>query len=231
MLIQQAFDGIKIFKQKRPAIIITLEMVIVLAVVAIIGFVIIMGVSQKSNEKRSVSQLLSAMSDLSMVLRFAEDEAGSVSAWILSPETSEGAQAVFSHLQPYLKVKTDCGTVDRNNLCVEKSYRYLNKKPDIVNYALDPRYYKVILKNNITLMWKVSEDFESITFYVDTNNTTSPNMWGKDFFAFVYKNSVLSPAGGPGTSSSVNTDCLNKKSSGMGCAYYVIQNKNQKYLH
>ena len=69
-----------------------------------------------------------------------------------------------------------------------------------------------------------------ITFWIDVNGKTQPNVYGKDLFVFVYEKNSIRPLGAPDSDSPWKTHCT-LKSTGWGCAYLLLQNQNMNYLH
>ena len=67
--------------------------------------------------------------------------------------------------------------------------------------------------------------------YVDVNGSKAPNTFGKDLFIFSYENGSILPNGSPNSAHPAASHCKNKKSTGLGCAYYVIMQGNMNYLH
>ena len=69
-----------------------------------------------------------------------------------------------------------------------------------------------------------------VDFFFDTNGKHKPNTVGKDLFAVTYIfDKGLIADGGPDDDTPYQSSC-NTKSSGWGCAYYVLRFKDMKYL-
>lgn len=94
--------------------------------------------------------------------------------------------------------------------------------------------YKFKLMNGTTIgLVTYSDRITPIVLLVDINGKNFPNVMGKDLFLFRYENNSLRPSGAPDGKSyfSYTKDCFGKNSTGYGCAFWVVHNKNMKYLH
>jgi hypothetical protein len=93
-------------------------------------------------------------------------------------------------------------------------------------------HYAVKLLNGSSVLWRgnVTEDAngKKAVFFIDINGVKPPNVFGRDLFAFYYYVNTLVPAGFPGSG---NEGTCTLKSTGYGCAYEVLTNKNMDYLH
>ena len=132
-------------------------------------------------------------------------------------------------------VSSTGGTYDEKKECVNAEYLRKNGNKHDIYYATDRRYYKILLKNGSALIWKATDDNEAnsgiyTNFFIDTNNFTPPNKYGKDFFVFSYEEGKIMPYGSPiaGLNAYTNS-CLPKNSTGYGCAYYVLTKNKIDY--
>ena len=125
-----------------------------------------------------------------------------------------------------MKVALDCGTAQNDSCFYSGRYKYLNG-----NYAGaygGNNIYKIVLMNGTSMAIAHWSDSERIDFYVDTNGNRPPNVIGRDMFCLAwFKNKGLYPRGAP---MSGYEDQCTKTSSGWGCPYWVLHNKNLDYL-
>ena len=180
-----------------------------------------------NSEKRTVTQLRAVQSILAQAIKAAEAEDGEVEGWGLKQDRSkEDAELIAEKLRKHMKVAHDCGTEpDTNGFCFPNTtYTYLNgnKSP---NYANLDYYYKIVLNNGASIFIQSyldnpDNDEGYINFNVDVNGPKPPNTVGKDLFDFNYSKGSVRPNGAPGSEDYGNCD---KKKSGWGCAYYVLQ--------
>ncbi len=83
-----------------------------------------------------------------------------------------------------------------------------------------------------SIWWRAAKENDAlIYFWIDINGKSQPNTFGKDLFMFLYTNGTVIPNGSPTSSHNAKQHCINKKSTGWGCAYYVITQGNMNYLH
>lgn len=203
------------------------EVLITLGIIGIVAAITIPTLSQKLYEKRTVTQLRAVQSILAQAIKAAEAEDGEVEGWGLKQDRSkEDAELIAEKLRKHMKVAHDCGTEpDTNGFCFPNTtYTYLNgnKSP---NYANLDYYYKIVLNNGASIFIQSyldnpDNDEGYINFNVDVNGPKPPNTVGKDLFDFNYSKGSVRPNGAPGSEDYGNCD---KKKSGWGCAYYVLQ--------
>ena len=203
------------------------EVLITLGIIGIVAAMTIPTLSQKLYEKRTVTQLRAVQSILAQAIKAAEAEDGEVEGWGLKQDSSkEDAELIAEKLLKHMKVAHDCGTEpDTNGFCFPNiTYTYLNgnKTP---NYASQDNYYKIILNNGASIFIQSNPDNTDndegyLNFNVDINGPKPPNTVGKDLFDFNYSKGSVRPNGAPGSAGDGECD---KKKSGWGCAYYVLQ--------
>lgn len=203
------------------------EVLITLGIIGIVAAMTIPTLSQKLYEKRTVTQLRAVQSILAQAIKAAEAEDGEVEGWGLKQDSSkEDAELIAEKLLKHMKVAHDCGTEpDTNGFCFPNiTYTYLNgnKTP---NYASQDNYYKIILNNGASIFIQsypdnTDNDEGYLNFNVDINGPKPPNTVGKDLFDFNYSKGSVRPNGAPGSYGDGKCD---KKKSGWGCAYYVLQ--------
>ena len=203
------------------------EVLITLGIIGVVAAITIPTLSQKLYEKRTVTQLRAVQSILAQAIKAAEAEDGEVEGWGLKQDRSkEDAELIAEKLRKHMKVAHDCGTEpDTNGFCFPNTtYTYLNgnKSP---NYANRDYYYKIVLNNGASIFIQsypdnTDNDEGYLNFNVDINGPKPPNTVGKDLFDFNYSKGSVRPNGAPGSEGYGNCD---KKKSGWGCAYYVLQ--------
>ena len=219
-------DNYKKLPKKKLAFTLA-EVLITLGIIGVVAAITIPTLSQKLYEKRTVTQLRAVQSILAQAIKAAEAEDGEVEGWGLKQDSSkEDAELIAEKLLKHMKVAHDCGTEpDTNGFCFPNiTYTYLNgnKTP---NYASQDNYYKIILNNGASIFIQsypdnTDNDEGYLNFNVDVNGPKPPNTVGKDLFDFNYSKGSVRPNGAPGSYGDGKCD---KKKSGWGCAYYVLQ--------
>lgn len=210
------------------------EVLITLGIIGIIAAMTIPTLMQAYKEKQTVSQLIATQSIMSRALKLAEEEYGEVEGWDANKFDGASATIVADRLKPFLKLSVDCGLQDPNGKCFENKMTKLLNGKNYENWSVDNRMYKFKLMNGTTIgLVTYSDRITPIVFLVDINGKNFPNVMGKDLFLFRYENNSFRPSGAPDGKSyfSYTKDCFGKNSTGYGCAFWVVHNKNMKYLH
>ena len=207
------------------------EVLITLGIIGIVASMTIPTLMQKYYEHQTVSKLRETYSIISQALKQLEDEYGGIESWGIKTYDEEAATILADRFKTVLKVATDCGTVDENEHCFARSYKFLNGN-SFDGYAKDPMYYKITLLNGTSVIFKGGNSAgKRAAFMVDTNGPSKPNTWGRDVFEIDYSERYgLVLDGNPsGDVTAWNQDgaC---KDSGYGCAYYVVTFGNMDYL-
>lgn len=215
------------------------ETLITLGIIGIVAAITIPNLIHTYQEKQTVAKLKETYSILQQAIRTAEENEGELAGLGIKYD-EDGAKTIAEHLLPYMKVATNCGTIDVENKCVvSERYKELNGNPRMA-YAVDKRFYKFVLLNGTAVYLRGADAISSyngknniIGIYIDTNGKAKPNQWGRDFFSFFYLDEGIGlvPTGHPDelTYSYQNT-CMNKMQNGVGCAYYVMNFGNMGYL-
>lgn len=212
------------------------EVIITLGIIGVVSAMTLPTLMTNIRERQTIARLQTTQSVLIQAVRLAEQENGDASGWVQGYWSGEDAVSIAEKLKPHLKILNDCGLNDTNQTCIKKTYKRRNGQPHDIRYATDPRYYKVVLMNGISVWWKSTDEGERrsgtyIEIFIDTNGENLPNQLGHDLFIFSYEDGTLKPFGAPNSHYPYTTNCLPKTSTGYGCAYYVLQNRNMDYLH
>lgn len=163
-------------------------------------------------------------------------ENGECEGWNLSFNSNpdaDDAEKIAQKIKPYLKIAIDCGLSDTNGICAPNSiYKKLNGT-NHQSYNEKRGYYKIKLLNGSSVWFRAANaadlnDNVQIVFFIDTNGAASPNTFGIDMFTFRANNYSIRGSGSP---YDIQKNTCNKKSTGFGCAYYVLSQNNMNYLH
>lgn len=204
------------------------EILITLGIIGVVAAMTIPNLIQNNFEKRAISQLRETQSIISQAVRMSEEEYGDVEGWGLKQD-SASAIKIANNLKPFLKIASDCGLIDSDAKCIGKKYQYLNLNSTI-DYKAESYKYKAVLLNGSSLMVQALGNTGGLQFNVDINGTSRPNVMGKDLFLFQYYEKGLYPMGAPKTLYDYKNSCK-ITSTGLGCAYYVLNFQNMNYLH
>lgn len=203
------------------------EVLITLGIIGVVAAMTIPTLISKYYEKQTYTRLKETYSIIAQALRSVEEEYGTPDDWNLSQKfyTPEDSLKIAKILLTSIKVAQDCG-VEANSSCMyDGRYKYLNgnNAGKYGGYGI----YKIVLMNGTSVSFGRWNQDELIDFFVDTNGASPPNQIGRDLFTFGYfTNKGLYPLGDPGIK---GYDC-DKEGSGWGCTYYLLHNRNMKYL-
>ena len=208
------------------------EVLITLGIIGVVAAMTLPTLIQNHEEKATVSKLKKMYSTLQNAynLYLAEDNP------MVVPEfNGTGAKTVASWFLPQLNVAKDCGTTNDDSCIYSGIYKY-KKGSDFKRYS-SYSYYIIVLNDGSTIWFRAAGGSSSesntlgVIFY-DVNGKNPPNQWGYDLFAFEIQHEPnrIVPFGVSDGSYTFNTSCAPANSSGYGCAYWVIQQGNMKYL-
>lgn len=204
------------------------EVLITLGIIGVVAAITIPTLMSKYRDKQTVARLTETYSILLQAIRSVQEDEGTPDEWKLSGNyyQKDDSEVIAQKLLPAMKVALDCGTVQNDSCFYSGRYKYLNG-----NYAGaygGNNIYKIVLMNGTSMAIAHWSDSERIDFYVDTNGNRPPNVIGRDMFCISwFKNKGLYPLGAP--MSGYENQCT-KTSSGWGCPYWVLHNKNLDYL-
>jgi prepilin-type N-terminal cleavage/methylation domain-containing protein len=205
------------------------EVLITLGIIGVVAAMTLPALIQTHNEKATVSKLKKMYSVLQNAYNLYLSEDNPV---VAVSDNEEGATTVASWFLPYLNVAKDCGTTNEAG-CISGTYK-LKKGSSAADYSTDSKYYKVILNDGSVIWFKgnprVGNHLGEIHY--DVNGINPPNQWGYDLFAFEIQNEPnrIVPFGVSDGCRPFNENCAAANSNGYGCAYWVIQQGNMKYL-
>lgn len=209
------------------------ETLITLGIIGVVAALTIPIIIEKHQEHITVAKVKKFYSTMNQALLYAINENGTIKEWDFDNTNKEIAVTkFFEYLRPYLKISKDCKT--SSGCIADEAYKYLNNSQQTY-YNKFPKYYKLILADG-SCMWlrvniynsKICSDKEgSYTdtcglVWIDVNGELPPNTFGKDTFVFAILENKIVPS---------NNDICKIGNSGWGCAGYILQNGNMKYLH
>ena len=227
----------KIFKgiRKKKLAFTLAEVLITLGIIGVVAAITIPMLRSAFYEKQTVSRLLETQSILSQAIKSAEEEYGEVGGWDITGQNEASAKVIADKIKPFLKLALDCGGMDAEGKCFSSSYyKFLNGTNHYELYAVSRSKYKFMLLNGTSFaVQPLFGNLNNFQINIDVNGPSKPNIVGKDLFLFQYNGETRSlyPMGAPSSIYSYRTTCSSKNSIGYGCAYYVTQFQNMKYLH
>lgn len=209
------------------------EVLITLGIIGIVAAMVIPVLSVNIQGKQTAVKLKATHSVLVRAMHMAEEEYGEIEAWGLDNWSEGSSEKIFNNIKPFIKILQDCQNRDTKSNCMGKSYKRLNGMfhANYGNLSVHP--FVLLNGTSVFAHSRINEDkLEGavVLFFIDTNGPKQPNMWGRDLFAYAYSNGSLLPYGSTKIYDWKNY-CVNRRSTGYGCAYYVMQYEKMNYLN
>ena len=216
------------------------EVLIVLGIIGIVAAMTVPNLVQKYTERANVVKLKRAYAVLTQAYRLAQEEWGEGFRVDFDWSQPESRRAFLERLIPYLKVAVDCK--GNTKACFVKR----GGKGDLGHYLSGLGTYvgggnmttgAGVLLMDGTLITIHSSPYSSrhaVRIMVDINGPSMPNRYAYDTFFFKIENETkdrLVPLNAWEYSFSKNECKLNATSHAVGCAWWVLKNGNQDYLH
>ncbi len=201
------------------------EVLITLGIIGVVAALTIPTLMQKTNRKETVAKVKKVVSTMSNALEMSMAEYGLVSKWNLKKDaSSEDANYIAERLKPYLNVVKDCG-VDKTGCIYNGTYKDLQDRNQ-GNYQANTGYYKLLLNDNIAVMFKSDPGGARIYCIADINGEKGPNKLGYDTFYFYIdsKDKFLTHNVGAGSICDIHSG------TGTDCSTYIMQHDNMDYL-
>lgn len=212
------------------------EVLITLGIIGVVSAMTIPNLMFKIKESRTVNLVRQTQSILAQAMMRAEEEYGECEGWGLTHDAA-GATLAASYLRDFITFGVDCGISDFDNICVGKVYRQKNGTIISQSYSTYPMRYKLMLRNGVALMIIPILAYDSnrsnkktIQFDIDVNGNKSPNIIGEDLFIFEYGQGGLRAMGASDSLYPYESHCKDKNSSGFGCTFQLVQQRNMEYL-
>lgn len=228
------------------------EILIVLGIIGIVADMTIPTLISKSNERITVTKLKKSYSILSQAYAMATLENETPENWGMTAgieeheyqedtpeEKSNSPEIALSYISPYLKIIKNCG---QKPGCFPEKYKYLDGTPAKVDSSKTSA--KAQLADGTLLLIDVhsptcnmnygdTDALQSVcgSINIDTNGPNPPNQFGKDIFIFWYTKHGIIPLGLEADKADGFEMQCSDKTSGFGCAAWVIYNENLDYLH
>ena len=219
------------------------EVLITLGVIGIVAAMTLPVITQKTQDKQTVSQLKKAYSALSQAYLMAVNENGTPENWGAGGMYEDESHKIMArNFTKYMKVIVDC--IDMSNSDVAK---YCSEK-----FANTKYYSTVRIADGATVSFRMwYGDCKSVygttkplknvcgRFTVDVNGNKKPNEYGQDMFSFYVTKQGIFPMGSENdTVVMFKKYCDRHKISedtnydhGMGCTAWVLMNENLDYKY
>lgn len=209
------------------------EVLITLGVFGVVIAMTLPTVINNAKERETVTKVKKFYSIMSQALLMAISKHGYVDSWNFCEKANAQCVAEFvSYLKPELKIAYDCGDDTECPGMADKYITLDGKDYTNVSYKNASHFYRMTLFDGSHLWIRHSEsntceNSDTGTknvcglIWVDVNGAKKPNQFGNDVFAFFILKDRIIPHSG--------NDCYPGK-GGWGCARYILEHDNMKYL-
>lgn len=219
------------------------EVLITIGVIGIVAAMTLPMLLVNHREKEMVTRLKKAYTNISQAMQRAIVENGTPNYWELKAEgDSTGALSIQDKLSSYYIISKDCKT--DGGCWPDANITKLDGTSIGLNFHNNPQYATFRIADGTLFAFRIVSPDCNLTvgtsgalstvcaeMYVDTNGESNPNRMGYDVHKFYIVKNGIYPAGLVNdTVTPFETNCLNK-TSGLGCAAWVIDRANMDYLH
>ncbi len=218
-------------------------MLITLGIIGVVAAMTLPTITQKTQDKQTVSKLKKVYSVLSQAYLMAVNENGTPDTWgaggMYEPESHK---IMAQNFAKYMKVMRNCINMSNSDVAINCSEMFSN-----TDY-----YAAVRLNDGSTVIFRIwdgecttkygsSKPLQNVCgrFAVDLNGNDKPNEYGKDIFTFYVTKQGVFPMGSESdTVVTFKKYCDRNKASddtnyahGMGCSAWVLMNENLDYWY
>lgn len=218
------------------------EVLITLGIIGIVAEMTIPTLVQNFQAQATVVSLKKAYSMVANAYTMVVQDNGDPTNWnLIGYDDAQGAKNLMAIISPYLKILDPCP--DTSKCYPAGGYKYLNN-----NYApgfssSDTTTTPAILSDGSIIYAEAlsptcldhrggNQQLDNVCagIWIDINGLKKPNVMGQDLFRiYITKFGTIPTGTAPETSWLFSTSC-GDKSSGYGCAAWVIYNENLDYL-
>lgn len=195
------------------------EVLITIAIIGVVAAMTIPTLIQDYKEKVTITKVKKMYSTLTNAYQLYSAENGPIGN---IPLTEDGAKQAFEIFKPYLKIANDCGT--KGQECIYNGNYKILDGTSWYNYNIDNKYYKIILSDSSTLIFRGGTAVLNIKLEVfyDINGKEGPNQWGVDLFEFdLVDNAIITPI----------ANMEEMFSNGYNGSTWIVRYGNMDYLH
>lgn len=203
------------------------EVLITLGIIGVISAITIPSLLTKVRYVRDSAILKEDFSILKQMMLSANDD-DAMASIVIGNNMDEMKNWFNTYFLPYIKVAKVCyGTKGcfPEKIKTSNGSKWPASKPcgaASIAFTLNNGSY-VCMDDFGDTRFGVEPRGVTIGILVDVNGDKNPNQFGKDIFAFVFKDESLVPGGYDMTKSQIDANCSEKCSSGPYCGTYCTQ--------
>ncbi len=219
------------------------EVLITLGIIGVVAAITIPSIVQKFEEKKTVSQVMKAYSEISQAYTTAVEEIDTPDNWglvIWTANDDVDEHNILYHIRPYLKISQYCGS--------KQSYSCWAQTKAVTGITFghngEPFYSRAVLADGTSILSMVTRPTCTGStgqinntcgiIRIDVNGKKPPNLMGRDVFSFWVTKDKILPTGsqleGAGSGTSFENGCVGG-AEGRGCTAWLLYNENMDYLH
>ena len=235
------------------------EALIVIGIIGAVASIVVPSLNNNVSEEKIVTTLQKTYADLDEAQRRAISKYGPMKYWFVGMDSLIDRSEVYANrILENMDVSKICAYAINEGCFANDAVKYKTGTSAKANYETSPSYYKVLLKNDVSLAFYLSVkdcDGSALTsetannlsidtplrgslcghIYMDADGPRKGNQTlGKDFFHFWITTNGIYPYGTPYDQLDNNDISLLKSNcfkNGVSCAAWVIKNGNMDYLH
>ena len=203
------------------------EVLITLGIIGVIAAITIPSLITKIRNVRDSATLKEDFSILKQMMLSANDD-GAMASIVTGNNMDEMKNWFNTYFLPYIKVANVCyGTTDcfPDKIKTSNGSRWSATKPcgaASIAFTLNNGSY-ICMDDFGDTRFGVQPNGVTIGILVDVNGDKNPNQFGKDIFAFVFKDESLVLGGYDMTQEQIDANCSEKCSTGNYCGTYCMQ--------
>ncbi len=213
------------------------EVLITLVIIGVIAAVTIPSLINKTNEQELVVAVKKNFSVISQAFEKIVAENGEINPSFLGESEHQATEKMGELFKNVLATQNICGMGTDGDCFPEDGYKLFDGRY-WCDFNFDETFYKLRLNDGSSLAifgypnymnWGTSESLKNTVGYVwvDVNGDKGPNTNGIDVYSYRITKYGIVPNGTPYETYSPLSSC---RTTGSGCAAWVILKGNMKYL-
>ena len=200
------------------------EVLITLGIIGVVAALTMPSLIANYQKQQTVVRLKKAYSIINQAMKLSEIDNGDYASWDL-PQVNGAGDYVNKYWRPYFNVLKVCRTYNDCGYASATPFTGRNGNSLSLNVASDTYRSGIVTTDGLLYIIETaygSADTPGYNIYIDLNASKPPNVYGKDFFAFIRTNNGILPYGYDKTQAQINSNC-SKTGTGDYCSAKIMQ--------